>query len=61
MITNTGPRFSVIAHHSECLGWHVSIANVRKCNDFGASAVIDVDTKPEKLTWPFRTKCGLYH
>ena len=37
------------------------VANVRECDDFGASAVIDVDAKPEKLTWPFRTKCGLYH
>jgi len=52
----TGPRFSVIAHHSERLGRHVSIANIRKCNDFGASTIIDVNAKPEKLTWPFQTK-----
>jgi hypothetical protein len=31
------------------------VANVRECDDFGASAVIDVDAKPEKLTSPFRT------
>ena len=52
----TRPRFSVIAHHSERLGWHVSITNIREYNDFGASAIIDVDAKPEKLTWPFPTK-----
>jgi hypothetical protein len=27
-----------------------------QCDDFGASAVIDADAKPEKLTLPFRTK-----
>ena len=50
------PRFSVIAHHSECLGRHVSVANVRECDDFGASAVIDAGAKLEKPTLPFRTQ-----
>jgi hypothetical protein len=51
----TGPRFSVIAHHSKHSGWHVSVANVRECDKFGAS-IIDVDAEPGKLTSPFRTK-----
>jgi hypothetical protein len=50
----TGPRFSVI-DHSEHSGWHVSVANVRECDEFGAS-VIDIDAEPEKLTLPFWTK-----
>jgi hypothetical protein len=52
----TGPRFAVVACHMEHLGWHVSVANVRECDDFGAS-VVDVDAEPEKLTSPFWTKC----
>ena len=36
----TGPRFSVIAGQSERLGWHVAIASIRKCNEFGASAIV---------------------
>jgi len=32
------------------------MVNVCECDDFGASTVIDVDAKPEKLTSPFRTK-----
>jgi len=53
----TGPRFSVIAHQSEQLGWHVSIASIRECDEFGASIVVeDVDTELEKITSPFRTK-----
>jgi hypothetical protein len=31
----TGPRFCVIARHSEHLGWFVSVANVRECDEFG--------------------------
>ena len=31
----TGPRFCVIARHSERLGWFVSVANVRECDEFG--------------------------
>jgi hypothetical protein len=51
----TGPRFSVIAHHSERSGWHVSVANVRECDEFGAS-IVDVDAEPGKPTLPFWTK-----
>jgi hypothetical protein len=54
-----GPRFCVIAHHSEHLGWLVSVANIRECDEFGGEhggCVIDVDAVPEKLTSPFRTK-----
>jgi len=51
------PRFSVIARQSERLGWHVSVASVRECDEFGASTVVeDVDAEPEKITSPFRTK-----
>jgi hypothetical protein len=55
----TGPRFCVIAHHSERLGWFVSVANIRECDEFGGEhggCVIDVDAVPEKLTSSFRTK-----
>ena len=53
----TGPRFSVIAGQSERLGWHVAIASIRECDEFGASTVVeDVDAEPEKITLPFRTK-----
>jgi hypothetical protein len=55
----TGPRFCVIAHHSERLGWFVSVANIRECDEFGGEhggCVIDVDAVPEKLTSPFWTK-----
>ena len=55
----TGPRFCVIARHSERLGWFVSVANVRECDEFGGEyggSVVDMDTVPEKLTSPFRTK-----
>ena len=31
----TGPRFCVIARHSERLGWLVSVANIRECDEFG--------------------------
>ena len=32
----TGPRrFCVIAHHSERLGWLVSVANICECDEFG--------------------------
>ena len=53
-----GPRFCVIARHSERLGWFVSVANVRECDEFGGEygGVVDVDAGPEKLTSPFRTK-----
>jgi hypothetical protein len=49
----------VIACHSESLGWFVSVANIRECDEFGGEyggCVIDVDAVPEKLTSPFRTK-----
>ena len=53
----TGPRFSVIAHQSERLGWHVAVASVRECDEFGASTMVeDIDAEPEKITSPFRTK-----
>jgi hypothetical protein len=55
----TGPGFCVIARHSERLGWFVSVANIRECDEFGGEhggCVIDVDAVPEKLTLPFRTK-----
>ncbi len=53
----TGPRFSVIARQSERLGWHVSVASIRECDEFGASTVVeDVDAELEKITSPFRTK-----
>jgi hypothetical protein len=45
----------VIARHLEHLGWHVSVANVCECDEFGGS-VVDVDALPEKLTLPFWTK-----
>ncbi len=45
----------MIAHHLERSGWHVSVANIRECDEFGAS-VVDVDAEPEKLTLPFWTK-----
>jgi hypothetical protein len=31
----TGPRFCVIARHSEHLGWFVSVANICECDEFG--------------------------
>ncbi len=40
----TWPRFAVVACHTERLGWHVSVANVRECDEFGAS-VVDVDAE----------------
>jgi hypothetical protein len=52
----TGPRFCVIAHHSEHLGWFVFVANIRECDEFGGECggcVVDVDAIPEKLTSPF--------
>jgi hypothetical protein len=55
----SGPRFCVIARHSERRGWLVSVANIRECDEFGGEhggIVIDVDAVPEKLTSPFRTK-----
>ena len=51
----TGPRFCVIARHSERQGWFVSVAKIRECDEFGGD-VVDVDAIPEKLTSPFRTK-----
>ncbi len=51
----TGPRLSVIACHSERLGWHVSVANICECDEFGGS-VVDVDAIPEMLTLPFWMK-----
>ncbi len=45
----------MIARHSEHLGWLVSIANIRECDEFGGD-VVDVDAIPEKFTLPFRTK-----
>ncbi len=44
----------MIACHLEWLGWHVSVANIRECDEFGAS-VVDVDAELEKLTLPFWT------
>jgi len=55
----TGPRFCVIARHSERLGWFVSVANIRECDEFGGEGggcVVDVDAVPEKLILPFWTK-----
>ena len=55
----TGPRFCVIACHLEHLGWFVSVANVRECDEFGgeySGSVVDVDAVPEQLTSPFWTK-----
>ena len=55
----TGPRFFVIAWHSKHLGWFVSVANIRECDEFGGECggcVVDVDAIPEKLTSPFWTK-----
>jgi hypothetical protein len=51
----TGPRFCVIARHSERQGWFVSVANIRECDEFGGD-VRDVDAIPEKLTSAFWTK-----
>jgi hypothetical protein len=51
----TGPRFCVIARHTERQGWFVSVANIRECDEFGGD-VVGVDAIPEKLTSPFRTK-----
>jgi len=51
----TGPRFCVIAHHSERLGWLVSVANICECDEFGGD-VVDVDAIPKKFTSPFWTK-----
>jgi hypothetical protein len=55
----TGPRFCVIARHLEHLGWCVSVANVRECDEFGGEyggSVVDVNAVPEQLTLPFLTK-----
>jgi len=55
----TGPRFCVIARHSEHLGWFVSVANICECDEFGGEGggcVMDVDAVSEKLTSPFWTK-----
>ena len=52
----TGTRFFVTANQSERLGWYVTIANVRKCDDHGLAAVVDIDKALEKLTSPFKTK-----
>ena len=49
----------MIARHSEHLGWFVSVANIRECDEFGGEGggcVVDVDAVPEKLTSPFWTK-----
>ena len=51
----TGPRFCVIARHSERLGWLVSVANICECDEFGGD-VVDVDALLKKFTSPFRTK-----
>jgi len=51
----TGPRFCVIARHSERLGWLVSVANIHECDEFGGD-VVDVDSIPETFTSPFWTK-----
>ena len=51
----TGPRFCVIARHTERQGWFVSVANIRECDEFGGD-IVDVDAIPEKLTSPFRSK-----
>jgi len=51
-----GPRFCVIALHTERQGWYVSVANICECDDFGGGDVVDVDDMPEKLTSPFRSK-----
>ena len=51
----TGPRFCVIARHTERQGWFVSVANICECDEFGGD-VVDVDDMPEKLTSPFRSK-----
>jgi hypothetical protein len=50
-----GPRFCVIARHTERQGWFVSVANICECDEFGGD-VVDVDDMPEKLTSPFRSK-----
>jgi len=55
----TGPRFCVIARHSERLGWFVSVANILECDEFGGEGggcVVDMDAVPAKRTSPFRTK-----
>ena len=52
----TGSRFCVKAHQTEQNGWTVSIANVRKCDEFGSAAALNLNTGTEKLTSPFRTK-----
>ena len=55
----TGPRFCVIACHLERLGWFISVANVRECDEFGGEyggSVVDVDAVPEQITSPFWTK-----
>jgi len=55
----TGPRFYVIARHSEHLGWFVSFANIHECDEFGGEGggcVVDLDAVPEKPTSPFWTK-----
>jgi hypothetical protein len=56
----TGPRFCVIARHSERQGWFFSVANICECDEFGRD-VVDMETIPEKLTLPFRTKWVVPH
>ncbi len=51
----TGTRFCVIARHSEHLGWLVSVANIRECDEFRGD-FLDVDAITEKLTSPFFDK-----
>jgi hypothetical protein len=53
--TSTDSRFCVKANHTEQNGWTISVANVRKCDEFGPAA-LHVFTGSEKLTSPFRTK-----
>jgi hypothetical protein len=35
----TGPRFCVIACHSERLGWLVTVANIHECDEFEGDIV----------------------
>jgi hypothetical protein len=48
----TGPRFCVIARHSERRGWFVFVANIRECDEFGGQYggfVVDVDCTTDSL------------
>jgi hypothetical protein len=48
----TGPRFCVIARHSEHRGWFVFVANIRECDEFGGQYggfVVDVDCTTDSL------------